>query len=68
MTNKLTDKEARTQVLTKRWFKDTTFRLDRISLGLVERGLLKLDPTHYLAKWRLTPAGEQALQERSPGS
>jgi hypothetical protein len=70
MANKLTDEEASylQQVLTNRWFKDTPFRLDRISLGLVQRGLLELDLTHYLAKWCLTPAGEQALQERSPGS
>jgi hypothetical protein len=48
----LTDEEASylQQVLTKRWLKDTPFRLDRISLELVQRGLPELDLTHYLAK------------------
>jgi hypothetical protein len=70
MANKLTDEEASylQQVLTKRWLKDTPFRLNRISLELVQRGLLELDLTHYLAKWYLTPAGERALQERSTDS
>jgi hypothetical protein len=54
------------QVLTKRWHNDVPFRLDRISLGLVQRGLLELDVSHYLAKWYLTPVGEQALRARSP--
>ncbi len=69
MANKLTDEEASylQRVLTKRWFKDTPFRLDRISFDFVQRGLLELDLTQ-LAKWCLTPEGEQALQERTSGS
>lgn len=70
MTDILTDEEAfyLQQVLTRRRFDDVPFRLDRISIGLVQRGLLELDVTHYLAKWYLTPAGEQALQKRLPST
>ena len=70
MTGKLTDEEASylRQVASKRWHADLPFRLDRTSLALVQNGLLELDVTHYLAKWYLTPAGEQALRERSPSS
>jgi hypothetical protein len=67
VANDLTNEEAAylEKVVQVRTFSDVPFRLDRVSMGLIQRGLLELDVSHYLAKWIVTPAGEQALQERS---
>ena len=71
MADDLTDQEVaylQRAIPQGRFLTEVPFRLDRVSLGLVQRGLLELDVSHYLAKWYVTPAGEQALRDRAPSA